>query len=146
MKLSLYVTKLLITKNMRNNVSICNQVSNITFTLQYTYVNCTIKYIDLFFKCFFYTFALPSHFKNCYRWLLSWSAVVGNVTSKCNGVTCYRFCLDVTAITFRTNNDLKIIMAITISCDNGSFMPRTITFEHNNFLRSPKASCDNARI
>jgi hypothetical protein len=31
-------------------------------------------------------------------------AEVGNVTSKCNGVTRYCFCLAVKAITFRSNN------------------------------------------
>jgi hypothetical protein len=47
-------------------------------------------------------------------------AEVGNVTSKCNGVTRCCLCHVLRAITFRSDNDSNFDTAVTLGCDNGS--------------------------
>ncbi len=66
---------------------------------------------------------------------------VGNVTSKCNGVTRHHFCLAVKAINFRSDNGLNVNIAITMSSDNCFFKPRAITFRSNNFSPQHIALC-----
>jgi hypothetical protein len=75
-----------------------------------------------------------------------WKVEVGNVTSKCNGITCYRFCLAVLAITFRSDNGKNVTRVITISSDKRFFMPRPITFRSNNVSPQHKALCDNNKM
>jgi hypothetical protein len=58
---------------------------------------------------------------------------VGNVTSKRNGVTRYRLCHILRAITFCSDNASNLDRAITLSRDNGSYVPRAITFRNDNF-------------
>jgi hypothetical protein len=69
---------------------------------------------------------------------------VGNVTSKCNGVTRYRFCLAVTAINFRSDNGLNV--NITMRSDYGFFMSRAITSKSNNFSPQHIALCNNVEM
>jgi hypothetical protein len=68
---------------------------------------------------------------------------VGNVTSKCNGVTRYRF--------------NHVLREITIKGDNISYEPRATAFrsgneprektiKRNNFLHGVEALCDNAKM
>ncbi len=71
---------------------------------------------------------------------------VGNVTSKCNGVTRYRFCLAVRAITFRSDNGSNVTRVITISSDNGFIMPRAITLRTNSVSPQHKVLCDNCSV
>ncbi len=46
---------------------------------------------------------------------------VGNVTSKRNGVTRYRLCQILRAITFSSDNGSNLDRAITLRRDNGSY-------------------------
>jgi hypothetical protein len=62
---------------------------------------------------------------------------VGNVTSKRNGVTHYRYrlCQILRAITFSSDNGSNLDRAITLRRDNGSYVPRAITFRNDNFAK-----------
>ncbi len=72
---------------------------------------------------------------------------VGNVTSKCNGFTRYRFCLVVRAITLRSDNGLNVTKAITFSSDNGFFTPRAIiTFRSNNVSPQHNTLCNKDKM
>ncbi len=59
-------------------------------------------------------------------------AEVGNVTTKCNGVIGYRFCLAGRAVTFKSNNGYNVTRATTIGSNNGFYLPRAITSRSNN--------------
>jgi hypothetical protein len=54
---------------------------------------------------------------------------VSNITSKCNGVTRYRLCHVLRAITLSCNNSSNFDRAATLRCDIGSNVPRAITFK-----------------
>jgi hypothetical protein len=58
-------------------------------------------------------------------------AEVGNVTSKCNGVTHYCLCHVFKAITFSGDNGSNMDRAKTLRRDKSSFVPRAITFRNN---------------
>ncbi len=65
---------------------------------------------------------------------------VSNVASKYNGVTQYRLCHVLDAITFKNKNGSNFSRAITLGCDNG-----TIELEAITFLNCAKTLCDNAK-
>ncbi len=58
---------------------------------------------------------------------------VGNVTSKCKGVTRYRSSHVLKVITFSSDNGTNVDRAITLRRDNSSYVPRAITIRNNNF-------------
>ncbi len=58
---------------------------------------------------------------------------VGNITSKCNGVTCYRFRYVIRTITIKSDNVSYESRAITIRSENGFYKPRAITINSDNF-------------
>jgi hypothetical protein len=60
-------------------------------------------------------------------------AEVGNVTSKRNAVTRYRFSHVIRAITIKSDNVSYESRAITIRSDNGFYKPRAITTKSDNF-------------
>jgi hypothetical protein len=53
-------------------------------------------------------------------------AEVGNITSKCNGVTGYCLCHVPGVITFSSDNGLNFDSAITLRHDNGMEVPSNI--------------------
>jgi hypothetical protein len=64
---------------------------------------------------------------------------------KRNGVTRYRLCHVLRAITFGSDNGSNLDTAITLRRDNGSSVPRAITIRNDNFaMICDKALCDNA--
>ncbi len=70
---------------------------------------------------------------------------VGNVTSKRNGFTSYRFSHDLRTITTKSNNVAYEPRTITIGSENDFHKPRAIPIKIGNFLRSLEALCDNAK-
>jgi hypothetical protein len=71
---------------------------------------------------------------NCY-----WEAEVGNVTSKRNGVTCFRFSHALRVITIKSDNVSYEPRAIALRSDNISYEPRVITLRSNNISYEPRA-------
>ncbi len=64
--------------------------------------------------------------------LLAFSAEVGNVTSRRNSVTRYRYS--------------HAIRAITIKKDTVSYEPRAIAIRSANDFHMPRALCDNTKV
>jgi hypothetical protein len=71
---------------------------------------------------------------------------VGNVTSKCDGVTRYRSNHVLRVITIKSGNVSYEPRAITLRSHNDFNKPRAITIKSGNFLQSAEALCDNAKM
>ncbi len=71
---------------------------------------------------------------------------VGNVVSKRNGVTHYRFSHALRAITIKSNNVSCEPRAIAIRSDKDFHMPRAITIKAMNFPHNVEVLCDNAKM